>query len=61
MTAMAEDFCLGTALCTNGGQPSASSSGGQGVRPGPEFLNEGERVNVILAPFQFFFLCGKTC
>ncbi len=32
-------------------QPSSSTGGGPGSRPDPEFLNEGERVDVLPAPF----------
>ncbi len=45
--------------CSLTGQPSSSrsSGGGRDMRPDPEFLNEGERVDVLPAPF---LLCGKT-
>ena len=43
------------AHCSFSSQPSASSSGcGQSVRPDQEFLNEGERVDVLPDAFQSF-------
>ncbi len=47
------------------GQPGSSSCGGRGVRPDPEFLNKGERLDVLLAPFQsflkiYFFFMGEN-
>ena len=39
------------------------NSVGRGTRPDPEFLNEGERVDLLPAALKslvFTFLCGKT-
>ena len=43
------------AHCSFIGQPRASS----GTRPDPEFLSEEEKLDVRLAPLNFFF-CGET-